>query len=167
MSDLLTIGYPDTETAREVLCSLDDLQVHRKALQVHDAVVLQRRPDGRVDIERWVHPAALETGASALIGGIIGSLLFAPLLGAALGAAAGATRAALADLGIPDDYMQQLGQSLPVGSAAVILLADVTSPDPVLAALSRPGSTVLRTSLNAAGDQRLRAALSTSNTYPS
>ena len=56
----------------------------------------------------------------------------------ALGAAAGATRAALTDLGIADDYLQQLGESLPAGGTAVILLADVRAPEPVAVVLSEP-----------------------------
>lgn len=159
MSALVTIGYPDEQVADEVLRTLDELMVRSDALQVQDAVVVLRREDGQVDVRPKIHQGALEIGAGALLGGLIGGLLFAPLLGAALGAAAGATRAALTDLGIPDDYFDQLGQALPVGGTALIVLAEVRNPDAVRAALAEHGGRVLLTSLTEAGEQQLRRAL--------
>jgi uncharacterized membrane protein len=158
VSDLVTIGYPDAATARQVLHALDRLQVE-SAIDVQDAVIVERLPDGQVDVHPWIHQAVLETAASALFGGLIGTLLLAPLLGVALGAAAGATRAALQDLGIPDDFIEQLGRSLPAGGVAIILLADVTQPETVLATLAQHGGRVVQSSLTTEAEQRLRRAV--------
>ena len=158
MSDLVTIGYPDVATAQEVLHALDRLQVER-AVDVEDAVIVERAADGRVTIVPWIDQGGLETGASALVGGLIGTLFLAPLLGAALGAAAGATRAALVDLGISDEFMRELGASLLPGSAAVILLMSATEPKRVLAELTRHGGQVVQTSLSSQAEHRLRATL--------
>ncbi|MGZ5397895.1 MAG: DUF1269 domain-containing protein [Mycobacterium sp.] len=158
MSDLVTIGYPDAATARQVLHALDRLQME-SAIDVQDAVIVEQRPDGTVGVQPWIHQAALETAASALVGGLIGTLLFAPLLGVALGATAGATRAALVDLGIPDDFIQQLGHSLPAGGVAIILLADVIQPETVLTTLAQHGGRVVQSSLTTEGEQRLRRAV--------
>ena len=97
--------------------------------------------------------------AGALLGGAIGTLFLAPLLGVAIGAAAGATRAALDDLGIPDDFMRRLGASLPPGRAALILLVRGLDPERMPPALGEHGGQVLRTSITAAGEEQLRAAL--------
>ena len=80
-------------------------------------------------------------------------------MGAALGAAAGATRAALVDLGISNEFMGQLGASLPPGSAAVIVLMSANEPERVVAELTRHRSQVVQTSLSGQAEQRLRAAL--------
>ncbi len=156
MSELVTVGYPDVATAREVLRSLDRLQVEG-VVDVEDAVIVDRGADGRVTVQPWIHQGLLETGASALVGGLIGTLFLAPLLGTALGAAAGATRAALVDLGIPDDFMGQLGSTLPPGSAAVMVLMTSAAPEQVLARLKRDGDRVVRTSLSTEAERRLQA----------
>ena len=155
MSELVTIGYPDVATATEALRLLDRLQVEG-AVDLEDAVIVERGADGRVTLHPWIHQGLLETGASALVGGLIGTLFLAPLLGAALGAAAGATRAALVDLGIPDDFMSQLGSTLPPGSAAVMVLFSSAAPKQVLEQLQRDGGRVVQTPLSTEAERRLQ-----------
>jgi uncharacterized membrane protein len=156
VSELVTIGYPDVETAREALRSFDRLQVEGR-VDVEDAVIVERGADGRVTLHPWIHQGLLETGASALVGGLIGTLFLAPLLGAALGAAAGATRATLVDLGIPDDFMGRLGSTLPPGSAAVMVLLSSGAPEQVLAQVQREGGRVIQTSLSTEAERGLQA----------
>ena len=156
VSELVTICYPDVATAREALRSLDRLQVEGE-VAIEDAVIVERGADGQVTLHPWIQQGLLETGASALVGGLIGTLFLAPLLGAALGAAAGATRAALVDLGIPDDFMGRLGSTLPPGSAAVMVLLSDGAPEQVLAQLQRDGGRVVQTSLSTEAERRLEA----------
>ena len=68
MSDLVTIGYPDVATAREVLHALDRLQVER-SVDPEDAVIVERDAGGRVIGVPWIDQGGLDTGASALVGG--------------------------------------------------------------------------------------------------
>ena len=125
-------------------------------MDLEDAVIVERGADGQVTLHPWIHQGLMEAGASALVGGLIGTLFLAPLLGTALGAAAGATRAALVDLGIPDDFMAQLGTTLPPGSAAAMVLMREAAPEQVLAQLQRDGGRILQTSLSTEAEQRLQ-----------
>ena len=154
MSELVTIGYPDVQTAREALRTLDRLQVEG-VVDLEDAVIVERGAEGQVSLQPWIHQGLMEAGASALVGGLIGTLFLAPLLGTALGAAAGATRAALVDLGIPDDFMARLGSTLQPGSAAVMVLMTGKAPEQVLAQLQRDGGRMVQTSLSTEADRRL------------
>jgi uncharacterized membrane protein len=97
-------------------------------------------------------------------GTLVGLLFMNPLIGlatgAALGAGAGALSGALADYGIDDDFIRQLGQSLQPGTSALFVLVRKMQPEKVLAELSRFRGRVIRTSLSPEQEARLQAALS-------
>ncbi len=94
----------------------------------------------------------------ALWGGLIGLIFFMPLFGMAIGAAAGAAGGALSDSGVDDKFMKQLGENLPEGGAALILLVRKVSADKILPEIKVPG-TVIQTSLSDDQEQHLKEAL--------
>ena len=55
-------------------------------------------------------------------------IFFVPLFGMAMGAAAGAAGGAMADYGIDNDFMKELGDKLPEGGAAVFVLGSRRPP---------------------------------------
>src|SRR3954451_17171810 len=89
MSTLVAIAYPDQATADEVLGTLGRLQTER-SIQLEDAVVVTREPDGKVKLHQTNKLAAAGAAGGALWGGLIGLIFFVPLLGVAGGAAGGA-----------------------------------------------------------------------------
>jgi uncharacterized membrane protein len=94
----------------------------------------------------------------ALWGGLIGLIFFMPLVGMAIGAAAGAAGGALSDTGVEDAFMKQMGENLPEGGAALVLLVRKVSADKLLPEIKIPG-TVIQTSLSNAQEEHLREAL--------
>ncbi len=82
-----------------------------------------------------------------------------PVAGAALGAAGGALGGTMTDLGIDDQFMKGIGQTLQSGNAALSLLIRKVTGDKVLAGLQGEGGTVLRTSLDHTKEEALRQAL--------
>lgn len=60
MSNLIAVAYPDVATVEKVRELLSDLQ-KQKLIQPEDAVVVERREDGRVKL----HQAVSTTGAAA------------------------------------------------------------------------------------------------------
>ena len=119
MSDLIAIAYPDQATAERVRGRLTEA-IKAKLIEVDDAVVVTRADDGKVKLHQATSPAAVGAAGGALWGGLIGLLFLAPLLGMAVGAAAGAAGGALADYGVDDRFMKELGEKLTPGSAALI-----------------------------------------------
>jgi uncharacterized membrane protein len=77
----------------------------------------------------------------------------------AVGAAAGGTAGALTDGAVDDAFIKHLGEDLQPGSAAVIVLIRESTPDKVLPRISPYGGRVIRSSLSAEAEARLREAL--------
>ena len=95
----------------------------------------------------------------ALWGGLIGLIFFVPLLGMAVGAATGAATGALADVGVDDNFMKDLGAKLESGGAALIVLVRSSTNDKVLPEIAHFGGEVIQTSLDNEAEERLRHAL--------
>jgi uncharacterized membrane protein len=158
MSDLIAVAYPDRATAEEVRDELAQL-TREHVIEIQDAVVVTREANGKVKLHQTLNPAGTGAAGGALWGGLIGLIFLAPLLGAAIGAAAGAASGALTDLGIEDNFMKELGETLPEGGAALFVLVRQVTPDKVIPRISRHGGKVLQTSLSNESEQRLQEAL--------
>jgi uncharacterized membrane protein len=158
MSDLLVIAFPTEEKAEEVRKKLLDMQ-QDYLIELGDAVVAVKQPNGHVKLNQLFHPTAAGAAGGALWGTLIGMLFLMPLPGAALGAAAGALGGALTDAGINDRFMRDAAQTLQSGNAALFLLIRKMTTDKVLSALQGIGGTVLRTSFDHTKEQALRDAL--------
>jgi len=158
MSELIAIAYDDKFKAEEVRLSL--LKMQRDYLvDLEDAVVAVKDEEGKVKLHQIHHLV----GAGAMGGGfwglLIGLLFFSPLLGTAVGAATGAILGALSDVGIDDDFMKQLGDTLTPGSSALFVLVRKVTPDKVVDEVKQYGGTVLQTSLTKEDEAALQSAL--------
>ena len=158
MSNIVAIAYPDQATAEEVRATLAQLSTEH-LLTLEDAVVVTRNEGGKVKLHQAVKPGATGAAGGAVWGGLIGLLFFAPLLGMAVGAAAGGAGGAMADLGINDRFMKELGAKLDPGKAALIVLVSGATPDKVLPRISQYGGDVLQTSLSTEEEEALQEAL--------
>ena len=156
MSDLVAIAYPDLATAQQVASNAVQAQ-KAHAIELDDMVVVERRDDGKVKLHQ---PSATGAGAAtgALWGGLIGLIFFVPLFGMAIGAATGAAAGALADYGVDDKFMKELGDNLDPGGAAVIFLVRRVTMDKVLPQIKIEGK-IIQTSLDNESEQQLTEAL--------
>ena len=159
MSNLIAVAYDDVDTARNTLRTLNELSVEH-AITLDDAVIAERRPDGKIKLHQTAKPGAVGAAGGALWGGLIGLLFLVPFLGAAVGAAAGGAAGAMTDVGVDDEFMKRLGEDLQPGSAAVIVLVRESTPDKVLPRISPYGGRVIHSSLSDEAEARLREALS-------
>jgi uncharacterized membrane protein len=158
MSTLVAIAYPDTEVAEQVRQELLSLtQDH--LVELDDAVVVEHGPDGKIKLHQAMSTAGTGAAGGALWGGLIGLIFLAPLVGMAVGAASGAIAGKAADVGVDDSFMNELGNHLTPGTAALIALARTSAPDKVLARISPYGGQVIQTSLDQETENRLRSAL--------
>lgn len=158
MSTLVVVAYPNEFQAEEVRLRLLKMQ-QEYLVDLEDAVIAVRKQDGKIKLLQ-LHNL---TGAGAVSGGfwglLIGLLFMNPLLGAAVGAGAGAISGALADVGIDDQFMKELGSKLrPGGSMLFILFRSITM-DKALQELAGTGGTIIQTSLSHEDEQRLRNAM--------
>jgi uncharacterized membrane protein len=160
MSDLLVVAFPSEAKAEEVRKKLLDMQ-QEYLIELGDAVIAVKQPDGRVKLNQMFHPTASGAAYGAIWGTLVGMLFLMPLAGTALGAAAGALGGALSDAGINDRFIRDAAQTLQSGNAALFLLIRKMTTDKVLAELQGVGGTVLRTSFDHTKEEALRQALAT------
>jgi uncharacterized membrane protein len=158
MADLVAISFPTEEKAEEVRHRLLDLQ-KEYLIELEDAVIAIKQPNGRVKLNQLFHPAAAGAATGSFWGLLIGLLFMMPLAGVAIGAASGALGGALADAGINDQFMKDAARSLQAGNAALFVLIRRMTTDKVLAHLQGAGGTVMRTSFDHTREEGLRAAL--------
>jgi uncharacterized membrane protein len=67
----------------------------------------------------------------------------------------------MADYGINDDFIKNLGKTIPKGSSALFVLIKSSTPDKVLPEIEAYKPRVLKTSLSMQQEDKLRAALQT------
>jgi uncharacterized membrane protein len=158
MSDLVIVTFPTAAKAEETRKKLLDMQ-SEYLIELGDAVVAVKQPDGRVKLDQLFHPTASGAAFGALWGAVVGMFFLMPLAGAALGAGGGALGGALTDIGINDRFMRDVARSLQSDNAALFLLIRKMTTDKVLAELQGAGGTVLRTSFDHAKEEALRQAL--------
>jgi uncharacterized membrane protein len=158
MSNLVAIAYPDMETAERVRGELVEA-TKEHLVELEDAVVVERRDDGKIKLHQATSPGAAGAAGGALWGGLIGLIFLAPLLGMAVGAAAGGVSGKLTDVGINDEFLKSLGVRLQPGGAALIALGSSGAPDKLIDRLRPFGGDVIQTSLDADQEEHLRAAL--------
>jgi len=160
MSDLVVIAYDDQFKAEEMKLTLLKLQ-REYLLDLEDAVVVVKKPDGKIKLHQSINLPALGAYRGGFWGILMGILFFSPFLGFAAGAAAGAVAGALSDVGINDNFMKELAASLKPGSSALFVLVRRVTADKVLDEIKGSGGTVLKTSLSHEKEELLREALET------
>jgi uncharacterized membrane protein len=159
VSGLVAIAYPDLATADAVRQEL--IRAADEGLaQLDDAVLVERTLDGGVKLHQLGSKALGGAAKGAAGGALIGLLFLAPLLGAAIGAATGGLGTKLADEGIDDMFMEDLGARLRPGAAALIVLGSTDQREQLIERVRRYRGEVLQTSLSPADHERLREALS-------
>lgn len=167
MAELVVVGFDEPNEADHVLTELARLQ-KEYLIDLEDAVIAIRGPDGKLRLKQSVDLVGLGAAGGglwgAMWGALVGLLFVNPLVGlvagGALGAGAGALSGSLADYGINDDFIRQIGETLPSNSSALFVLVRKVQPEKVLSELSRFRGRLIRSSLSPEQESRLRAALS-------
>lgn len=157
MSDLIVIAYSDETTAFQARDNLVQLQKEH-LIELADAVVVVRKQDGKVQIKQAVNLAGVGALQGSFWGMFIGLLFFAPWLGLAVGAITGAISGKMADIGVDDAFIKEVGQTIQPGNSALFLLVRSATVDKVLERVKFPGK-VMSTSLSNEDEAKLVAAL--------
>ncbi len=142
MSHLAVLNFDDPKGAERALLDIVDDKASSalgNALQLVDAAVVvkteTRRGKEKVRVTQTAE--AMAKGAKTIRGSwwglLIGLLFGGPLGGALLGGAIGKIAGRKLDLGIDNDFIEQVGDDLQVGGSALLVLTD-RSPDEAMAA---------------------------------
>ena len=139
---LIAVAYDSEALAERALATVGELR-DEHVLTVHDAAIVRKLDDGRVQLQQ---SKELAVGEGVVSGGSIGLLLglalAVPVAGALVGLAAGGGFAAL-DRGVSDKRMRKIGATLEPGHAAMFVLADDVDLAILAERLAPYGGTVL------------------------
>jgi uncharacterized membrane protein len=159
MANLVVIAFEDAEEAGRVRKSLRDLE-KQGLLSLDDSAVIVKDAEGKVEVkkemDRGIKVGAVGGGALGLL---IGSIFF-PFAGLIGGALVGAVVGNLADLGVDQKFVHDVGAALKPDSSAVFVLVREANPNAALAALKPYKGQIYHTSLPAETEQALRDILS-------
>src|SRR6478752_7235733 len=155
MAELIAIGYPDETTALQALDEAQNL-AQDLIIETDAAAAIVRHADGKYQVTTKHGPT---TGGGATWGMFWGLLFFIPVFGMAVGAGLGALFGHLEKSTIDKEFQQQVRDMVQPGTSALFLVLEKATPDKAVAAMSKFGGTVLKTSLSEEDTAKLQEAL--------
>src|SRR5215467_3379026 len=158
MSTLVAVGYDDPFKAEEIRLKLQRMQAGY-LIDLEDAVVAVKNAKGKIKLDQIHNMTAFGAATGGFWGMLIGMLFLAPAVGLAVGAAAGAVSGALRDVGINDQFMKDLADTLKPNTSALFVLVRKVTPDKVMEELKGTGGKVLHTTLSHEETDRLQDTL--------
>jgi uncharacterized membrane protein len=158
MSDLVVLAL-DTETgAEEMRDELVKLQKDH-LIMLSDAAVVVRQQDGHVKVKHAVSLVGNGALGGAFWGLLIGLIFWMPWLGLIVGAASGALAGKFADVGVDNEFIDQVRNTIQPGQSALFMLIERSTPDKVMVELKKfKNVKVLKTSLSQEQEDKLKAA---------
>lgn len=158
MATLTALKFPTADGAERTLATVQELQ-RQQLITVQDAAIVSWPADKRKPTTRQLSNM---TGAGALGGAfwglLFGLLFFIPLIGLAIGAGMGALAGSMADVGIDDNFINQVKAKVVPGTSALFLLTSNAVVDRVLDAFKGVQVELISTNLPKEQEDRLRAA---------
>ncbi|MDD1758058.1 MAG: DUF1269 domain-containing protein [Methanotrichaceae archaeon] len=158
MSNLVVLAF-DSETGAEQM--RDDLIQMQKEhiIGLDDAAVAIKYKDGKTKIKQVESLAGAGALGGAFWGFLIGLIFLVPVFGLVIGAATGALMGKYHDIGVDDKFIKEVGNTIQPGTSALFLLVREATPDKVVDGLSKYKNVkVLKTSLSAEQEEKLRHA---------
>jgi uncharacterized membrane protein len=158
VADLIAIGYPDETTA---------IEAEHEAQRLADELLIQpdaiaaivRAKDGKLKVTTNHHTVGDGASYGMIWGLVFGLLFFVPVFGMAIGAGLGALLGKLEKSGIDHEFQRQVRDMLQPGTSALFLIVEKVTPEKAVAALSKYGGTVLKSSLTREAEAELQAEL--------
>ncbi len=158
--EMMVVAFEDEYKADEVLSTLKQLDVEA-TVDLKSAAVVKRDAEGKVRI-RETKDFDAKQGAigGAVAGGLLGLLTGRLLAGAIVGAAGGAVAGHGIDMGLDDEYLRSVGDSLGFGTSAIVALISFERVERAMEELDRfEGGTILRHTLSDEVYQQLSDAV--------
>ena len=157
MSNLIVMTFNTQDEASRVRQTLRDLE-RAGRISLDDAAVIVKDASGKLAVDNEVD-RGVKLGAIG--GGLLGLLLsfLFPLAGIVIGAAGGALVGRMADLGIDQQFVQDVSASLQPNNSALFVLVRDADPTVAIAALEPYQGTLYHTSLDPGVEEELRHAL--------
>jgi len=158
MAELIVLACATESGAAEVRDKVIELQ-RRELIKTDDAAVVIRKEDGKVKVKQSQSLAGAGALGGSFWGLLIGLIFFAPFLGMAVGALVGGIAGKATHVGVDEDFIKEVGNTITPGSSALFLLVREATTDKVVDELRPFGCKVLKTSLSKEDEARLKDTL--------
>jgi uncharacterized membrane protein len=158
VADLIAIGYPDETTAHAAADEARRLAAEL-IIQPDAIAVISRDKDGSYHVTTSHHPMTKGASWGLFWGFLFGLLFFIPVFGMAIGAGLGALMGKFAKTSIDQEFQNEVRDMVQPGTSALFLMLEKATPDQAVAAMSKYGGTVLKTSLSKDDEKELQDAL--------
>ncbi len=156
MATLTVLKFSDPNQADQVLETLKGLQA-QQLIRIQDAAIV-RWPEGakKPKTEQLSGLTAVAGLSGAFWGLLFGLLFFIPFLGMAIGAAIGALAGHFADVGIDDNFINQVKSQVTPGTSALFVLSSGAVAERVAEALRGVEFEVIATNLSDEQEAKLK-----------
>ena len=155
MSDLIVLAFDSEDGALNLRDKLLSMQKER-IIELADAAVVVRREDGKPKVKQLHSLVGAGALGGAFWGMLIGLLFWMPWLGLAAGALGGAIGGKFTDVGVDDNFIKEVGNTIEPGHSALFLLVVSATEDKVLDELAGTEAKILKTSLSNEQEAKLR-----------
>src|SRR3954451_11554053 len=158
MADIIAIGYDDETTA--ALAAAEARRLAKDLIIQPDAIAeIVCDKEGKFKVSTNHHAVGGGASYGMFWGLLFGVLFFVPVFGMALGAGLGALMGKVEKTGINKEFQNQVRDMVRPGTSALFMIVEPATPDKAVAALSRFGGTVLKSSLSEEDEKQLQEAL--------
>jgi uncharacterized membrane protein len=157
MTDMVVLAFDTEDGAEQGRSKLVELN-NQYMLNLVDAVQVVRHADGKVKVKPLRNLTGVGAMGGAFWGLLFGLLFFMPLFGVAVGAVSGAIAGHFSTYGLSKEFLKQIEDAVKPGTSALGILAANVTVDKVVPALSTLHPKVIRSSLSADQEAKLREA---------
>jgi|SRR5271169_2187949 len=155
MTDMLVLAFDGIDTAEKVKNRLIDLNA-QFLLKLDQVVEVVREQNGKVKIKEEPRLTGIGALGGAFWGLLVGLIFLVPGVGLAVGAVSGAIAGHFAKYGVTKEFMQQIDEAIQPGQSALFILAEDVKVDRVVPMLQEFHPKVLRTSMTAEQEAKLK-----------
>lgn len=156
---MVVLAMPTLDGAYAMRDALDDLRAF-DLVDIKDAAVVEHHEDDSVRVRQAFDLIGAGALGGVIWGAFIGLIFLSPWLGMAVGGVIGAIAGKLADIGIDDDFIREVGRQVEPGHSALFLLIDNWEASKALRLLADFEATVVRTTMPPEEEERFRAFIS-------
>ncbi|HTU04172.1 MAG TPA: DUF1269 domain-containing protein [Trebonia sp.] len=157
MSDLIVIGYEDSQTARRAYEEVQRLQ-RDFIVDLRGLAIVDVDADGKTHVDTPQRIVGRSAVSGAVFGMLIGLLFFVPgmvLLGGGIGALIGK----FSKSGINAEFRDRVEHLIEPGHSAVVIMAAKITEDKFRTAMRPFGGTILQTSMSDTDEKELAEEL--------
>ncbi len=157
MRQMLVFTFDDQQGAAKARDRLYEIR-KEELIHIADACVMSRNKKGKPKFKQARNLVKSGALGGAFWGALIGLLFLMPFAGMAIGAVIGALTGRMGDIGLSDEFMKEVSESVGPNESALFLLVDSWNEERVLEELNEFNPELIKTNLTEAEENRLREA---------